>query len=792
MIAKHVAMRAKKLSNFAGLLKYLMDPQNKNERVGTVVVMNCHSMAAEIAVLEILNTQSFNKRAESDNTYHLVMSFRAGERPDDATLMELESRLCAALGYAEHQRISVVHHDTDNLHVHITINKIHPRKHTIHNPYNDYFKLGRLCEQLEHDFNLQRDNHEPRKQGAANAADDMEHHAGVESLLGWIRRECLQQLLDTGSWVELHNAMRDNGLMLHERGNGLVIGAIDGPTVKASSVDRALSKSRLEALMGPFATATTDQAIVSSTGSESEAPTRSYRPQPMRSSRDTVPLYALYRQEQHSVVKVRKDQWAMVRERTDHLLAAAKRKGRLKRAAIKLLSGDRWSKSILYTATSKTLLAEIEQINLGYLKEREQIRHSHKRSAWADWLCAQARVGNDEALQALRARPGAQGLTGNTLAGQRRRDAVRLLAVDGITKHGTVIVQAGAALLRDDGRKLQVSGNLGQGGLQSALRVAMDLYGDCIHAEGSPHFIEQVVRAAALGRLPLQFDDTAQERHRVELLQLPIKENGHEPERQRGYRPAAAGSIRRGGAPAPDGGADTGHAKPDVGGIGRRPPPASQHRLRNLSALGMVHFAEGTAMLLPRDVSGHMEQQGAAADHSLRRTTPRLGAAKQKRIGGVKQRDLGRCPPCPPVPAPIELSAIDAVRHARPDRHAPDAQFAPPKTRGVAAAPNFTAQTQRTVEALSAALKYVFEREQKRLMLQDIPEHRAYDGYQGHTVFAGLREIDGQRLALLKHEDVILVLPVADATARRLKLLALGDPVTIARGGSIKAKGRSR
>ncbi len=31
------------------------------------------------------------------------------------------------MGYADHQRVSAVHYDTDNVHIHIAINKIHPQ-----------------------------------------------------------------------------------------------------------------------------------------------------------------------------------------------------------------------------------------------------------------------------------------------------------------------------------------------------------------------------------------------------------------------------------------------------------------------------------------------------------------------------------------------------------------------------------------------------------------------------------------------------------------------------------------
>ncbi len=73
----------------------------------------------------------------------------------------------------------------------------------------------------------------------------MEHHAGVESLLGWIKRECLEQLQAASSWADLHRVLQDHGLELKERGNGLVIANQDGLMVKASSVARELSKGKL-------------------------------------------------------------------------------------------------------------------------------------------------------------------------------------------------------------------------------------------------------------------------------------------------------------------------------------------------------------------------------------------------------------------------------------------------------------------------------------------------------------------------------------------------------------------
>ena len=96
MIAKHVPMKSVRKSDFAGLVKYLIDEQQKRERVTGVSVTNCHADRPDAAILEVLNTQAQNRRAESDKTYHLIVSFRAGEQPDAATLQAIEKSALAA------------------------------------------------------------------------------------------------------------------------------------------------------------------------------------------------------------------------------------------------------------------------------------------------------------------------------------------------------------------------------------------------------------------------------------------------------------------------------------------------------------------------------------------------------------------------------------------------------------------------------------------------------------------------------------------------------------------------
>ena len=128
MIAKHVPINSLKKSDFANLVNYITDSQDKIDRVGQISFSNCHSSKLDMAINEILATQQMNTRTTKDKTYHLIVSFSAGENPSKEILDDVEKTICKDLGFAEHQRVSVVHYDTDNVHMHIAINKIHPEK----------------------------------------------------------------------------------------------------------------------------------------------------------------------------------------------------------------------------------------------------------------------------------------------------------------------------------------------------------------------------------------------------------------------------------------------------------------------------------------------------------------------------------------------------------------------------------------------------------------------------------------------------------------------------------------
>lgn len=516
MIAKIIPIKSVRKSNFSALIQYLTDPQDKSERVNQIKVSNCYLDDQTAALLEIQNTQEMNTRAKSDKTCHLVLSFPEGERLSFESLNAIEERFCDVLGFTGHQRISVIHDDTDNLHIHIAINKIHPRNLTIHNPYYDYKKVAKLCEQIEQEYGLVKINHETVIDKASRVAQEIEARTGVESLLGWIKRECLDELKRSGNWQDLHQILVRHGLEIKERGNGFVLVANNGVAVKASLVDRSLSKGSLIQRLGAFIPG--EHSV-----QYSRPDTKQYWARPLQNRIDTSELYARYQQEQNDSAKQRTTQWAMLRQSRDQLIDRAKREAKLKRNIIKSIKAGRLAKKALYATAYQQFKTTIVVIKSDYQKAYQHSKTSHFRMGWLDWLAKEAKNGNAEALAVLRSRRVSQ-FKGNQISARQGHDGFSTDGgfkdglVESITKIGTVTYKAGSTTIRDDGKRLIVLPDISHEALRDILKVAMKKYGSHLAINGTEQFCLQIAQVAVQNQMRVTFDDKELEQYRQQLM----------------------------------------------------------------------------------------------------------------------------------------------------------------------------------------------------------------------------------------------------------------------------------
>lgn len=867
-------MKNIKKSSFSGLADYITNPQSKQERVGVIKATNCQSQDVQDAVTEVNITQRLNTRSESDKTYHLVISFRPGEKPSEEVLNAIEESICQSLGFGDHQRLSAVHHDTDNLHIHVAINKINPDTLTIHNPYNDYRVLAESCAYLEKKYGLEVDNHMPTRSASEKRAKDMERHSGIQSLLSWVKAECAEQLLNAHSWQELHQAMRQNGLELRQKGNGFIIAGPDGLAVKASSVDRSLSRAALEKKLGPFESSIPDtkpsrpspEAIKQRFGSAANVKRPGDRPPPMRENRqvhlgdvpvmqinsgkryeskplgsqgaNTTELYGRYQSEQQRLTAARNEALRLAKVKRDRLIENAKRTGRLKRSAIKLLKGAGVNKRYLYSLVSKALGAELERANAIYKKDRQAAYDIHKRRTWADWLQHKASAGDDEALKILRQRNAqAARKEANLVHGDKVKNDGRIpgLKPDSVTKEGTIIYRVGESAIRDGGQRLDISREAGDDGLHAALLMAKHRYGNQLTVNGSFDFKKRIVAVAAAREINVTFSDPELEKLRQILTKKAAREREyiHIPFEQRG-------KARQAGAMW-----DTEKKSWFVGPYSTRDrienfirmneeKDNEQRRERNSRTAGTDSGRErrGTANASATDESRFSGRTSADAGtvYADGRGRGRAGAgdgitagagqpgggnnarAAERGHESVSEREHrkpnvarpGRQPPPFAKNRLRRMSELSMVRIAGgsevllpgnvPDKLEHQATERVDQLRRNIPGPGGINTPEQVTQSLTGAQKYVAEREEKRLKGFDIPKHRRYNSTdKGQYEYAGQRKSGDETLALLKRDDEIVVMPVSDYTARRLSSIKVGEAVTLTPSGSVrKAKGRGR
>jgi hypothetical protein len=209
----------------------------------------------DLALLEIEAVRR-QKPDIADKTYHLVVSFRSGEQDkltkDD--LMAIESEYAKALGYEDHQRVAGTHINTDNFHMHIAFNKVHPETLKVITPHRDFKILAKVSREMEKKYGLAIDHgmtdgkeRDPNK--LSPAARNYEAHTWQESFQRHVlkhREEILEGLGKAKNWREAHEVLAGYDISLKLRGNGMVLISSDGQAMKASQLDRTCSKKKLE------------------------------------------------------------------------------------------------------------------------------------------------------------------------------------------------------------------------------------------------------------------------------------------------------------------------------------------------------------------------------------------------------------------------------------------------------------------------------------------------------------------------------------------------------------------
>lgn len=265
MIATKIGKKSGVPDNYTRLGEYIAAAEEKGEKLHQFWIRNCDAGTniedLDLALLEIEAVRR-QKPDIADKSYHLVVSFRPGD-PDKLTkddLMAIEAEYAKALGYADHQRVAGTHINTDNFHMHIAFNKVHPETLKVITPHRDFKILAKVSREMEKKYGLSIDPgmtddkaRDPNK--LSPAARDYEAHTWQESFQRHVlkhREEILEGLSNATNWQEAHEVLAGYDISIKLRGNGMVLMSPDGQAMKASQLDRECSKKKLEERFGVF------------------------------------------------------------------------------------------------------------------------------------------------------------------------------------------------------------------------------------------------------------------------------------------------------------------------------------------------------------------------------------------------------------------------------------------------------------------------------------------------------------------------------------------------------------
>lgn len=250
MIIKKSVMRNKNISNYGSLAAYIVNEQTdgKIRNVAMWTSRGYDNDDLDLFIKEVALVQQANTLSNDDKTYHLIVSFRESE-VDINKLKQIEEDIAYGMGFEKHQRLCVVHNDTDNLHFHIAINKINPETNKIYTPYRDYQKLNDIAVAIENKYGLIKDNH-IKSEIPYSKAQDIEKSGYMQSMQSYIQNIDMDNI---SSWQDFHKQLNEYGIMFLKRGAGAVFANEEQKIyVKASNVNRDYSLNKLEERFGKY------------------------------------------------------------------------------------------------------------------------------------------------------------------------------------------------------------------------------------------------------------------------------------------------------------------------------------------------------------------------------------------------------------------------------------------------------------------------------------------------------------------------------------------------------------
>ncbi len=259
------ALRIRKLAD------YIRNPETENRQEKCVQQGSrgflTESFEGQKAEMLALSQEAVRSK---DTVNHYVLSWQEREVPSTEQIEQAVDLFLGALELSEHQAIFGVHVDTDNRHLHIAVNRVHPDTFKVVKP-NKGFDIEAAHQAIARIEHLQGWKREERGRYQVEASGelardeaskakprqpsqpkrDMEQRTGEKSAERIAIENAPAIVKRSRSWEELHSRFAVAGMRYEKTGSGATI-FIGEVGVKASSADRGASLVQLQKRFGPY------------------------------------------------------------------------------------------------------------------------------------------------------------------------------------------------------------------------------------------------------------------------------------------------------------------------------------------------------------------------------------------------------------------------------------------------------------------------------------------------------------------------------------------------------------
>lgn len=556
MIAKIPTKRGDGRSSFSTLSRYISG--DKLDRTTGEIVRSASDVVCVTNCLSVKTASAEMKAAAASNprikdpVYHAVLSWREGEEPKDAQMIEAAKAAQKAVGMDGHQYVYAIHRDTDNAHVHMMINRVHPDTSKAVYPDRDFYKLDKCMREVELAQGWQHDNgpyvvkngavvqaERPLEKAPAlpTKAKDLEAATGHQSLVSYAQAVAAEVVksLNAGNWQDLHAALRKQGLEIREAGQGFKIYSVDDPTqtpIKASDMADQLGGGKLKKRLGEFER---PLRIVAA-----DKPERTYQREPAERERwreDRAMKRAILKQ-QHKEECVAKRAAGERDAKSEYARLRAEAKA--VRERIRSEGYDKAATKYLLSIAAMEAVQKHESLKKSLVEER----NAKRPPSYRVWVADRAEAGDRAAIAQLkgweyqdkRKRAAAEKLelkeaARGALKGSDQQPAEPVEVIAGIrwkvdrSTGDVTYQQAGRDLLRDTGKQVSVLDQQSDQAITAGLLLASQKFGSTLTLTGSPDFQHRAVEIAVKQNMQVRFLDRAAEQYRLKLIQEKEQSN---------------------------------------------------------------------------------------------------------------------------------------------------------------------------------------------------------------------------------------------------------------------------